>query len=71
MSRRYPPVYDGEWIHPPATPQTHKVQCCDCGLVHVFNFRIVKGRVQFQAFRNNRSTALVRRARGITIKHKD
>jgi hypothetical protein len=35
--------------------------CCDCGLVHTINFRIKDKRVQFQVFRNNRSTAMVRR----------
>lgn len=48
-------VYDGEWIEP--KPQRgHKITCCDCGLVHKINFRVVGGRVQFQAFRDNRAT---------------
>lgn len=38
-----------------------KMACCDCGLVHTINFRTRRGRIQFQAFRNNRSTALMRR----------
>lgn len=52
---KYEQVYDGEWIEP--TPQVgHKMSCCDCGLVHTINFRVVKGKVQFQAFRNLKAT---------------
>lgn len=57
---KYVQVYDGEWIEP--KPQTgHKITCCDCGLTHTINFRIVKGKVQFQAFRDNRATSNKRR----------
>lgn len=56
---RYVQVTDGEWIQP--VRRGYKVACCDCGLVHYVDFRIVKGRVQLRAFRNNRATALVRR----------
>lgn len=35
--------------------------CCDCGLVHRINFRVQNGKVQFQAFRDNRATAAKRR----------
>jgi hypothetical protein len=57
---KYLQVYDGDWIEP--KPQNgHKVTCCDCGLVHKINFRVVKGKVQFQAFRDNKATANKRR----------
>lgn len=49
----------GEWVQP--VRQGYKMACCDCGLVHNLDFRIHKGRVQFRAFRNNRSTAMMRR----------
>jgi hypothetical protein len=52
----------GEWVQP--VRRGYKMACCDCGLVHNMDFRISKGRVQFRAFRNNRSTALTRRHRG-------
>jgi hypothetical protein len=62
---RFQKVSDGEWVQP--RRRGYKMACCDCGLVHTVNFRIVpwgRGRkVQFQAYRNNRSTALMRRAR--------
>lgn len=48
---------DGEWVRP---MEGYRLRCCDCGLVHDLNFRIVDGKVEFQAFRNNRSTGQIR-----------
>ena len=48
-SNEYPNVKPGEWIQP--IRKGYKMKCCDCGLVHILNFRIYKHRVQFQAFR--------------------
>ena len=60
--KSYDHVKSGEWVKPHMTG--YKMACCDCGLVHTINFRVTKkGRVLFQAFRNNRSTAAVRRER--------
>jgi len=56
----------GEWVQPVRT--NYRLQCCDCGLVHRMDFRIVGGRVQFRAYRHNRATAQIRRARGITVR---
>jgi hypothetical protein len=49
----------GQWVQP--VKKGYKLACCDCGLVHVLDFRIRNGNPQFRAFRNNRSTALLRR----------
>lgn len=49
----------GEWVQP--IRRGYKLACCDCGLVHNLDFRVLRGRVQFRAFRNERSTALTRR----------
>jgi hypothetical protein len=65
---------DTGWVTP---TRKHKMACCDCGLVHNFQFRIVRierlnGRkfdklaVQFKANRNTRSTA--GRRRGAKVK---
>jgi len=56
---RYTRPNDGEWVQP--VRRGYKLACCDCGLVHTLDFRVHKGRVQFRAWRNNRSTALMRR----------
>ena len=41
----------------------HTFVCCDCDLVHIYNFRTVKGKLQFRAWRNERSTGQRRRWR--------
>lgn len=62
MSRtRFPLLEDGDWVRP--HPKDYKIACCDCGLVHKLQFKIKKDRVYFRAFRDNRATANVRRAR--------
>ena len=30
----------GEWVQP--IPRGYLLECCDCGLVHSFDFRVVK-----------------------------
>lgn len=49
----------GEWIQPKR--RGYKLACCDCGLTHLMDFRVVRGKIQFRCFRDNRRTALVRR----------
>lgn len=52
------------WMQP---KNGHHMACCDCHLVHVFKFRLVKsyngrGKVmQWKVKRDNRSTAALRR----------
>jgi hypothetical protein len=55
----YEQAEDGEWITP--NHNNYRQQCCDCGLVHRYRFRVVDGAVTFQVWRDNRSTAQVRR----------
>lgn len=60
-SAPYYHVTNGEWIVVPK--RGLKDQCCDCGLVHVVNFRMnKKGELEVQATRDERATAAVRRA---------
>ena len=56
---RFEQTAAGEWIQP--IKRGYKPRCCDCGLVHKVDFRIHNGRIQFRAFRDNRSTGQVRR----------
>jgi hypothetical protein len=59
----------GEWVQP--TPRGYKMACCDCGLVHSLDFRVIKyangkrAKIQFRAFRDNRATANIRRSRAM------
>lgn len=65
MGKRYTKIHTGEdgwseWIQP--VEHGYKMACCDCGLVHVLEFRVhANGRAQFRARRDNRKTAAVRR----------
>lgn len=56
---KYEQAWDGEWIQP--KQHGYKISCCDCGLVHILNFRIVDNKVQIQPTRDNRATAAKRR----------
>jgi hypothetical protein len=64
---KYVQVIDGDptWIEPDPQ-QGHRMRCCDCGLVHVVNFRVQRGKVQFQAFLDKRATAARRRRLKVT-----
>lgn len=63
MGRKYLDQTAGKWIQP--TRKQYRVCCCDCGLVHAIDFRLIKygkgRRIQFRAYRDNRATAGVRR----------
>jgi len=52
--------WDGEWVAP---QKNYRMACCDCGLVHKFEFRVVKGKIQFRAWRDEKSTAVRRKVR--------
>lgn len=51
----------GEWVQP--IRKGYRMACCDCGLVHTMDFRVHGGAIQFRAYRNERSTAAMRRER--------
>ena len=48
-------VEEGQWVQP--RRHGYRMICCDCGLVHRVNFRLIKSvdgkrnTIQFQAFR--------------------
>lgn len=60
MSRRYPQRRDHEWVYM-GRQRKHLIQCCDCGLVHLFQFKISGSKLSWSATRLKRSTAQVRR----------
>ena len=53
----------GQWVRP--VRRGYKMACCDCGLVHRLDFRVVPygsgHKVEMRAFRDTRATAMVRR----------
>lgn len=67
--RRYPKVKNGQWIQP--VERGYHMACCDCGLVHRMNFKIIgvrKNRVIFQAFRAVGETKKMRKRNGIVVR---
>lgn len=62
---RYTQATDGDTIRPKM--RGYRTRCCDCGLVHVFDFRVVKaGRrnvVQFTVRADRKAAAANRRRR--------
>ena len=55
----YIQAHDGDWFRPQR--KDFKLACCDCGLVHTINFRIINRHIELQFIRDKRSTAAVRR----------
>jgi hypothetical protein len=49
----------GSWEKP--VHRGYYLSCCECGLTHRMNFRVVDGMVEFQVFRAPRATAAKRR----------
>lgn len=54
MGAKFKEVHPGEWVQP--VRKGYLMQCCDCGLIHSLDFRIVKlpsgkTKIQFRAFR--------------------
>lgn len=56
---KYHEATEGEWIRP--CMKGYNLACCDCGLTHKIDFKIVDGRVWFRVYRNNRATGQIRR----------
>lgn len=48
-----------KWIAPRRSG--YRLACCDCGLVHNMQFRVVDKQIQFRAQRNARATGQIRR----------
>jgi hypothetical protein len=63
MTRAYPNIADGEWLEP--ARKGFRLACCDCGLVHAVDFRLVPrggGKaIQMRFRRDRRATGQRRR----------
>lgn len=66
---KYGQVHDGDIVQP--RRRGYRIMCCDCGLVHVLDFYVVKyangtrTKIRFRAFRDVRATASARRKRRV------
>lgn len=66
---RYTQARDGDWIRP--RRRGYRIACCDCGLVHRFDFRMRKGVLEFRAFRDKRATYRRRKRLGLVVDRVD
>ena len=55
----YDVISYGEWTRP--RMRNFREQCCDCGLIHRLDFRIVDDKVEFRTRRDDRAIAAARR----------
>ena len=71
-ARRFATQKAGRWVQPQRLG--YLMACCDCGLVHRMDFRIVadqggqRQRVQFRAWRHQGQTKALRKRLGIVVK---
>lgn len=59
MNRKYRDSTGDEWRG--IRRRGFRIACCGCGLVHRYNYRIRKGRLERQVFLDPRATAAIRR----------
>ncbi len=68
-SVRYEIVFDGDWER--AKMRGERQQCCDCGLIHIIDYRIVRNgkraEVEVRSRRDDKATARLRKRAGISI----
>ena len=65
---RYVQRQDGEWFG--VNRRGHLIACCDCGLVHFVRFRLVGGRLQMQAHRDDKRSESRRRRKDLIARVK-
>ena len=56
---KYEDAKPNQWQQP--IRKGYKFCCCDCGLTHELDFRLIKKHIQFKAKRDKRATGQVRR----------
>lgn len=66
MGKKMPVVqiYDGTWYR--VRGYTH-TECCDCGLVHKEEIRLVDGHLEWRSMRDDTETRRRRKQLGISI----
>lgn len=70
--RAFPKQRAGRWVQPKRIG--YLMACCDCGLVHRMDFRIVadqggqRQRVQFRTWRHKEQTKALRKRDGIIVR---
>jgi len=64
MSTTYPQLKKGGMITLNPVSENFKFACCDCGLIHTLDFKIIKNmNIEMTVTRDNRATGQYRRWR--------
>lgn len=61
MKYKYDKTKSNEWVYP--VRKDFKMACCDCGLVHSFDFQIRNGQIRIRARRDDVQTEQLRKKR--------
>lgn len=61
---RYRPVKAGAWVQP--SRKDYRMACCDCGLVHKFEFKLIsygdgKHKIRLRSWRHEGDTKMMRK----------
>jgi hypothetical protein len=67
MTKKFPDIEPGQEVVVDWQNNDLRWACCDCNLVHVWQFRVEGDKIILQAWRNNYSTSALRRHRGVPI----
>lgn len=60
---KYAQAYDGEWMRIPW--KGFREQCCQCALIHVVDYRVVDGKLEFRCTVDKRATTAARKGYGM------
>lgn len=56
---RYKQIFDGEWTEGSWTEQ--RDMCCHCGLVHITEYKVEKGKIWYRTRQSERATKQARK----------
>lgn len=62
-------IEEGTWYRMPTkTPEV--AECCDCGLVHITEYKIVDGKIFWRTTVDRKATRAARRREGVTVQRR-
>lgn len=65
----YSQVKEGEWLD--VSRRDEREQCCDCGLVHRVDYRIIekngRNKIEYRCWRDDNATKRIRKRAGIRV----
>lgn len=59
-------VEEGEWYQPTSK---HRERCCDCGLIHIVEYKVEDGKIWMRVWRDNAATARTKERKSWKERH--